>query len=194
MTVATPKFGVGASVRRVEDDAFITGKGRYTDDIAPEGLLHGHVVRSPLAFAHFSIGDLSAVRAAPGVHLVLTGADLEHLGALKTPLTAVLPELKGVTSRDIPVLARDTVRHVGDAVAFIVADSRALAMDAADLIEIDWEDLEPVVHTSDALSADAPLVWPDAGTNRAFAYHRGDKAKVDAAFVTAAHVSRLMKG
>ncbi|MCB1381411.1 MAG: xanthine dehydrogenase family protein molybdopterin-binding subunit [Notoacmeibacter sp.] len=191
MTSATPKFGVGASVRRVEDDAFITGKGRYTDDIAPDGLLHGFVVRSPLAFARFGIGDLTAARAAPGVHLVLTGAELTHLGDLKTPLTGVMPELQGVTSRDIPVLARDTVRHVGDAVAFIVADSRALAMDAADLIDIDWEDMEPAVRTGDALAADAPLVWPEAGTNRAFAYHRGDKARVDVAFASAAHVSRI---
>ncbi len=191
MTVATPKFGMGASVRRLEDQAFITGNGRYTDDITAEGMLHGFVLRSPVAFARFTIGDLEAARSAPGVHLVLTGADLTHLGALKTPLTGMLPELKGVTSRDIPVLATDTVRHVGDAVAFIVADSRALAMDAAELIEIDWDGLDPVVETGRALDEDAPLVWPEAGTNRAFTYHRGDKAKAEEAFAGAAHVSHI---
>lgn len=191
MTVATPKFGMGASVRRLEDQAFITGQGRYTDDITAEGMLHGFVLRSPAAFARFTIGDLEAARSAPGVHLVLTGADLAHLGALKTPLTGMLPELKGVTSRDIPVLATDTVRHVGDAVAFIVADSRALAMDAAELIEIDWDGLDPVVETGRALDEDAPLVWPEAGTNRAFTYHRGDKEKAEEAFAGAAHVSRV---
>ena len=76
MTVVTPKFGMGASVLRLEDQAFITGKGRYTDDIAPEGLLHGYVLRSPVAKAAFTIGSLEAARAAPGVHLVLTGEDV----------------------------------------------------------------------------------------------------------------------
>ena len=73
MTVVTPKFGMGASVLRREDQAFIKGEGRYTDDIRPEGLLHGYVLRSPVAKAGFTIGSLDAARAAPGVHLVLTG-------------------------------------------------------------------------------------------------------------------------
>ena len=82
MTVATPKFGMGASVLRLEDQAFITGKGRYTDDIAPSGVLHGYVVRSPFANARFTIASVEAAKAAPGVHLVLTGADLGHLRVL----------------------------------------------------------------------------------------------------------------
>ena len=76
MTIVTPKFGMGASVLRVEDEAFITGKGRYTDDISPAGTLHGYVLRSPVAKAKFSIGSVEAARSAPGVHLVLTGADI----------------------------------------------------------------------------------------------------------------------
>ncbi len=80
MTVVTPKFGMGASVLRLEDQAFITGKGRYTDDISPAGMLHGYVLRSPVAKASFTIASIEAAKAAPGVHLVLTGADLTHLG------------------------------------------------------------------------------------------------------------------
>ena len=84
MTAFTPKFGVGASVLRLEDQAFITGRGRYTDDIAPAGLLHGFVLRSPAAKAAFRMVSTAAAEAAAGVHLVLTGADLDHIGDLKS--------------------------------------------------------------------------------------------------------------
>ncbi|MEP1518590.1 MAG: xanthine dehydrogenase family protein molybdopterin-binding subunit, partial [Nitratireductor sp.] len=92
MTVLTPKFGMGASVLRVEDAAFITGKGRYTDDIAPEGALHGYVLRSPMANAGFTMGATDAAKAAPGVHLVLTGADVAHLNPLKSPAMQRQPD------------------------------------------------------------------------------------------------------
>ena len=124
MTVATPKFGMGASVLRVEDQAFITGKGHYTDDIAPEGLLHGYVLRSPVAKGSFRIGSLDAAKAAPGVHLVLTGVDVAALGALKSGVMQRQPDGTKAPTRDIPILCRDRVNHVGDAVAFIVADSQ----------------------------------------------------------------------
>ena len=139
MTVVTPKFGMGASVLRLEDQAFITGKGRYTDDIAPDGLLHGYVLRSPVAKARFTIGSTEAAKAAPGVHLVLTGADL---GASRRPEIGVMqkqPDGTKAPTRDIPILCRDQVNYVGDAVAFVVADSRALAQDAAELIEVDYD-------------------------------------------------------
>ena len=109
MTVVTPKFGMGASVLRREDAAFIQGQGRYTDDIQPAGVLHGYVLRSPVAKASFTIGSTEAAKAAPGVHLVLTGKDLAHLGDLKSGVMQQQPDGTKAPTRDIPVLCRDRV-------------------------------------------------------------------------------------
>ena len=189
MTVATPKFGMGASVRRLEDDAFITGRGRYTDDIAAP--LHAFVLRSPIAAGRFSVGSLDAARSAPGVALILTGVDVAHLPALKSGVMQRQPDGSRAPTRDIPILCRDEVRHVGDAVAFIVAESRLLAEDAASLIDVDWDPVDPVVATARALDRDAPLVWPELGSNRAFHYELGDRAKVDDAFRKAASIAHV---
>jgi carbon-monoxide dehydrogenase large subunit len=191
MTVVTPKFGMGASVLRLEDEAFITGRGRYTDDIQPDGLLHGYVLRSPVAKASFSIGSTQAAREAPGVHLVLTGADLEHLGDLRSGAMQKQPDGTRASTRDIPILCRDRVNYVGDAVAFVVADSRALAQDAAELIEVDYDQEDAATGTAAALEEGTPLVWPEQGSNRAFVYEMGDRAKVDAAFAKADRVTRI---
>ena len=191
MTVATPKFGMGAAVLRVEDSAFITGKGRYTDDIQPEGVLHGYVLRSPVAKAGFTLGSLDEARAAPGVRLVLTGADIGHIADLKSGVMQKQPDGTRAPTRDIPALCRDKVQCVGDAVAFVVADSRAQAQDAAELIEVDYEAEDAASGTAVALDPDTPLVWPELGSNRAFEHHTGDKAKSDAAFAEAAHVTRI---
>lgn len=191
MTVVTPKFGMGASVLRREDQAFIKGLGRYTDDIQPAGLLHGYVLRSPVAKASFTLGSTEAAKAAPGVHLVLTGADLAHLGKLKSGVMQRQPDGTKAPTRDIPVLCHDRVNYVGDAVAFVVADSRALAQDAAELIEVDYKSEDAASGTATALDEGTPLVWPELGSNRAFSYHIGDKAKTAAAFARAAHVTRI---
>ncbi|MBN9233118.1 MULTISPECIES: xanthine dehydrogenase family protein molybdopterin-binding subunit [Phyllobacteriaceae] len=191
MTAVTPKFGMGAAVRRVEDVSFITGRGRYTDDIRPDGVLHGYVLRSPAAKARFSIGSTEAAKAAPGVHLVLTGADLGHLRALRSTVMQPQPDGTRAPTRDIPILCHDQVNYVGDAVAFVVADSRALAQDAAELIEVDYDSLDAAGATATALDAGTPLVWPELGSNRAYAYHIGDKAKTDAAFARAKRVTRI---
>ena len=191
MSVMTPKFGMGASVRRKEDDAFVTGRGRYTDDIAPEGVLHGHVLRSPIASGAFRIVSVEKARRMPGVRLVLTGADLAHLGDLVSGVMPKQPDGTRAPTRDIPILCRDTVRHVGDAVAFVVADTRALAEDAAEQIEVEFEPREAAVATASALDPGTPLVWPEAGTNRAYAAELGDRVATDAAFARAAHVTRI---
>ena len=190
MTVMTPKFGMGASVLRLEDDAFIRGKGRYTDDVAPADALHGYVLRSPVAKGTFTIASVEAAREAPGVHLVLTGADLTHLGALKSGAMQKQPDGSRAETRDIPILCLDRVHHVGDAVAFVVADSRQQAQDAAELIEIDYDGEDAAAVTATALDEGTPLVWPELGSNRAFHYEMGDAAATDAAFAKAAHVSR----
>jgi carbon-monoxide dehydrogenase large subunit len=191
MTIATPKFGMGASVLRVEDNAFITGRGRYTDDIAPEGVLHGYVLRSPVANGTFRILSTEAAAAAPGVHLVLTGADLGHLKDLASVVMQKQPDGTRAPTRDIPILCRDRVRYVGDAVAFVVADTRALAQDAAELIEIDYESEDAAAETATALDAATPLVWPELGTNRALLYELGERSASDAAFARAATVTRI---
>ncbi len=191
MTVVTPKFGMGASVLRLEDEAFITGKGRYTDDIQPEGTLHGYVLRSPVAKAKITSVSTEAARQAPGVRLVLIGEDVAHLRALKSGAMQPQPDGSRAPTRDIPILCRDRVNYVGDAVAFIVADSRALAQDAADLIEIDYDSEDAVAGTAGALDADAPLVWQDLGSNKAFVNEMGDRAKTDAAFAKAKKVTRI---
>lgn len=191
MAVATPKFGMGASVLRLEDRAFITGQGRYTDDIAPEGLLHAYVLRSPVASGTFMISSVEAAKAAPGVHLVLTGAEVAHLGDLKSGAMQRQPDGTRAPTRDIPILCKDSVHYVGDAVALVVADSRALAQDAAELIEIDYDAQDAAAVTATALDEGTPLVWPELETNRAFVYHVGDKEKTKTAFDKAAKVTRI---
>lgn len=191
MNVMTPKFGMGAPVRRKEDDAFITGRGRYTDDIAPARVLHGYVLRSPIANGAFRIASTEAARAAPGVHLVLTAADLGHVGDLKSGVMQMQPDGTRAPTRDIPILCRDRVHHVGDAVAFVVADSRELAQDAAELIEVDFEPEDAAAATATALDESTPLVWPELGTNRAFLYELGDRGKAGAAFAKAERVTRI---
>ncbi|MGB3539600.1 MAG: xanthine dehydrogenase family protein molybdopterin-binding subunit [Mesorhizobium sp.] len=191
MTIVTPKFGMGASVRRVEDRAFIEGQGRYTDDIQPAGVLHGYVLRSPVAKASFAIGSVDAAQAAPGVHLVLTGEDIGHLGDLKSGAMPTQPDGTTAQTRDIPVLCRNRVNYVGDAVAFIVADNHAQAQDAAELIDVDYDAENAAADTATALDPATPLVWPDLGSNRAFSHHIGDKAKTDAAFARADRVTRV---
>lgn len=191
MTIVTPKFGMGASVLRVEDQAFITGRGRYTDDIAPPAQLHGYVLRSPFAKAGLKIGSVEAARVAPGVHLVLTGADLAHLGDLRSGVMQKQPDGTRAPTRDIPILCRDRVNYVGDAVAFVVADSRALAQDAAELIEVEYESEDAAAMTTSALEPGTPLVWPELGSNRAFTYQIGDRAKAEKAFAAAANVTRI---
>ncbi len=180
-----PKFGVGRPVRRIEDSAFLRGQGCYTDDIATEGMLFGYVLRSPVAHAEFEIGDIDQARNAPGVHLVLTGQDVAHLNGLKVRLAGTQSDGSSGALREIEVLCRDRVRYVGDAVAFVVADSREQAWDAAELIEIDYRELATNVDPAKALEDDTPLVWPENGSNRCFLYRRGNEEACNAAFETA---------
>jgi carbon-monoxide dehydrogenase large subunit len=178
------KFGFGQPLKRKEDDALVRGAGRYVADVMPDGALQAVVVRSPHTHAKFSIRDLAAVRAMKGVRLVLTATDVAHLGPMPTP--GVIP---GPTI-DIPyypVLARDVVKHVGDAVAFVVAETLAQARDAAESIAIDWEELPHVVGAMAALEPRAPRVWPDRA-NLSFETSMGDEAATRAAFAQAERV------
>ncbi|MBV9458673.1 MAG: xanthine dehydrogenase family protein molybdopterin-binding subunit, partial [Bradyrhizobium sp.] len=128
------KFGIGQSVVRKEDDALIRGKGRYTDDLAPQPAMHALVLRSPHAHAKFTI-DVSRARTLPGVALILTAAEVGDLGDLPCLFNF---EVDPFTGPPYPILAKDEVRHVGDAVAFVVADSVDHARDAIEAIEVKW--------------------------------------------------------
>lgn len=179
------KFGFGQPVRRVEDQRLTTGTGRYTDDTAVEGALHGFVLRSQYAHATFKIRDKETARGMKGVKLILTGEDVAHLGDL--PCKGLIKTVSGemVKPLPVPVLPTDTVRHVGEAVAFIVAETLEQARDAAEAIEIEWTALPSVTGIEEALDPKAHQVWPDRPGNVAFEAEQGDKAKTDAAFAKA---------
>lgn len=179
------KFGFGQPVRRVEDQRLTTGAGRYTDDTAVEGALHAFVLRSQYAHATFTIRDKDTARGMKGVKLILTGEDVAHLGDL--PCKGLIKTLSGepVTPLPVPVLPMNIVRHVGEAVAFIVAETLDQARDAAEAIEIEWESLPSVTGIEEALAPKAPQIWPDRPGNVAFEAEQGDKAKTDAAFAKA---------
>ena len=180
------KFGFGQPLKRKEDDALLRGAGRYIADVMPEGALQAVVLRSPHAHAKFSIRDLANVRAMKGVRLVLPGADVADLAPLPTPGVIPEPSCK-IDVPAYPILARDIARHVGDAVAFVVADTLEQAKDAAEAIAIDWEERPHIVGAVAALDAKAPRVWPDR-TNVSFEIAVGDAVATKAAFAGAARV------
>lgn len=183
------KFGIGQSVRRGEDDRFLTGQGQYIGDLVLSGQAHAHVLRSPHAHARIERIETSAAEALPGVVAVLTGADYRAAGHKPVPCAAKVDNIDGSPCADPPrwPLAIDVVRHVGDGVALIVAETAELARDAAELVEIDYAALPTIIGTAAAVEAGAPLVWPDVPGNVAFHWALGDMAATDRAFAAAAH-------
>ncbi len=191
------KFGIGQAVRRREDEALLRGAGRYVADHAPPGQLEAVVLRSPHAHARFQVTDLTKARRMPGVALILTGVETAKLGNL--PCLGEIPGVK-IAIPPYSVLARDEVRHVGDAVAFVVADNLALARDAAEAIAIEWNPLPHVVGAAAALAPGAPAVWPNSSRNKAsgnkpsnlaFETTLGDASATRRAFAQAAHTVSL---
>ncbi|AWN54414.1 xanthine dehydrogenase family protein molybdopterin-binding subunit [Methylobacterium sp. 17Sr1-1] len=189
MTVT--KFGLGQPLRRVEDRRLITGEGHYGDDHAPEGCLHAALLRSPHAHATFTITDIEAARSMPGVRLVLTAEDVANLGDIKCQ--APLPNSDGSQNHvaNIPLLAKGVVKHIGDAVAFVVADTVAQARDAVEAIGIDYDVRPAVVGIRGAIAGGAAAVWDEQPDNVSFDATMGDKAPVDAAFAKAAKVVKV---
>jgi carbon-monoxide dehydrogenase large subunit len=187
------KFGLSQSVRRVEDPRLLTGRGRYTDDIAMPGEAIGVVLRSPHAHAKITSLDTSAAKAVPGVLAVITGADLQAAGLGEVPCVIPLKNKDGTPRANTPrlALATDTVRHVGDPVAFIVAETAQAARDGAEAVMVDYEVLPAATDLATAWEAGQPQVWEGAASNVAFDWEAGDKAKTEAAFARAAHVTRL---
>ncbi len=185
--------GIGASVRRKEDLRFISGRGNYTDDINRPGQLYAYIRRSDQPSARIARIDTSAAKAAPGVAGVFTGADMQADGVGGLPCGWQIHSKDGspMAEPPHPVLAVGKVRHVGDPVAVVVAESREAAKDAAEKIEIEYEDLPAVASLRDAIAPGAPLVHDDVPGNICFDWHLGDKALVDAAFGRAAKVVKL---
>jgi carbon-monoxide dehydrogenase large subunit len=184
------EWAIGQSVPRFEDPRLVRGEGNYIGDMMFPGTVPGYVLRSPHAHARIRKIDVSKAKAAPGVLAVLTGEDWDNSGF------GDLPVPSGPKRRDgsplykprYRALARDRVRWVGDYVAFVVAETVNQAMDAAELIEVDYETLPSITSTADAVKPGAPLVWDDCPNNICFVHLEGDKAKTDAAFANAAHV------
>ncbi|MEM9522473.1 MAG: xanthine dehydrogenase family protein molybdopterin-binding subunit [Pseudomonadota bacterium] len=183
------KFGTSQSVRRTEDLRFLTGNGRYMDDIAPERALHGYVFRSPVAHAEISALDVSAAETAEGVALVLTADRLEAQDVtLALPASVVVNRDGSAGAAPVhPLLAKGRVRFVGEAVAMIFAETLQQAKDAAELIHFDFDEIDAHVETAaggEELHAEAP-------NNLAFDWAFGDEAATDEIIAGAAHVVRL---
>ena len=186
------KFGTAQPVR-VEDQRLLLGQGRYTDDITLPGTLYGAVLRSPHAAARITRIETAAAQAAPGVHAVYTGADLAADGIGPIPCAVPLSNRDGTARRDAlhPALAVDTVRYVGDPVAFVVADSAEAARDALELVDVTYETLPSITGLHAATTPGVPQVWPGAPRNICFDWETGDKARTDELFASAAHVTKI---
>ena len=184
------KFGIGQPVPRTEDPRFLTGRGRYVGDIRRQGIVHGIVLRSPHAHARVRAVDAAAARAAPGVLAVLTGSDAtaDKIGTIPCNVTPAAYGGAPGPAAPYPVLVRDVARHVGDPVAFILAETVEHARDAAELVVVDYEPLPSVTATGDAAKAGAPLVWGEAKDNVWFAMERGNRDATEAAFRAAARL------
>ncbi len=188
------KFALGQSVTRIEDAALVQGGGRYADDIELAGAAHACVLRSPHAHAMILSIDSAAARKAPGVLAVLTGEDAAADGLGDIPCLVPVTNIDGLPRADTPrpILARQRVRHVGDPVALVVAETLAQAQDASELIAIEYQPLPAVVETRAAAQAGAPRVWDHIAHNLCFNVGAGtDKTVVDAAIARAAHLIRL---
>ena len=185
------EFAIGQSVSRFEDPRLLKGGGRYVGDMVLPGMVFGQVLRSPHAHARIRSIDLSRARAAPGVLAILTGADWQASGWGNLPVPGGLKRRDGSVFRPpYPALVKDRVRFVGDYVAFVVAQSQHQALDAAELIAVDYEPLAACVSTAEATAKGAPRVWDECPDNVGFVQLFGDKAATDAAIARADHVVR----
>ena len=179
----------GQSLLRLEDARFLSGRGQYVDDIAIPGEAWMQVVRSPHAHATIARIDTEAARGVPGVLGVFTAADLAELGPL--PCTVPVASVAPMIAPPRPALASERARHVGDPVAFVVAETRAAARDAAELVAVDWEPLPSVVDGPAALLPGAPQLWQQAPNNLSYRFQKGDQEAVRTATASAAHVVEL---
>ncbi len=184
------EFAIGQPVPRFEDPRLVKGHGRYIADMVFPGMVYGYVLRSPHAHARIRSIDTSKARAAPGVLAVITAADYKMAGFGDLPVPGGLKRRDGAPGYRprYPALAEDRVRMIGDYVAFVVGETLYQAIDASELIEVDYEPLPAIVSTGEAIKPGAPLVWDDCPNNIGFVQVEGNKEATDAAFAKAAHV------
>ena len=185
-------FGISQPLHRREDIRFITGAGRFTDDINVPHQAYAFFVRSMHAHGILRSVVTARARSMPGVLGVYTGKDIHAAGIGPIPYLPIpgFPmDMPVDTPR--PALALDRVRYVGEQVAVVVAETLAQAVDAAEQIEVEIGDLPAVVDIERAIQPQAPVLWPLAPDNVVLSWHFGDTSKVDAAFASAAHVTRL---
>ncbi|MGL5114565.1 MAG: xanthine dehydrogenase family protein molybdopterin-binding subunit, partial [Beijerinckiaceae bacterium] len=185
------KFGLGQPVRRLEDERFITGAGRYTDDIHVEGAAHAVILRSPHACASFTITDMKAAKAIKGVLGIFTAADMKGLKGVACQAPMQTADGKKMPLPEWPLLCKGEVMHIGDAVAMVVAESAQIARDAAEAIVVDYVSRPVTTTIADAIRPGAPQVWPDAPGNIAYDQTLGNADKTNAAFAKAARVVTL---
>ena len=187
------QFGIGQSVKRIEDLRLLTGSGTYTDDVQLENESAAFVLRSPHAHAKIANIDDTLARAAPGVLLILTGDDVvsEDIGAMPCmfPVTNLDGSARGETYR--PLLAQNKVRHVGEPVAFIVAETLTQARDAAELIEVDYTILPSTTDTYRSALNGAAQLYDDIDNNVCFDWGKGQQDETEAAFAKSSHITSL---
>ena len=185
--------GIGAAVRRKEDQRFITGKGHYTDDINRPGQTHAYFLRSPHAHAKIKSIDHKAAAAMPGVLAVLTGAELaaDKIGDLICGWMIHSKDGSPMKMAPHPALAHGNANHVGDAVAVVIAETLAQAKDAAEKIKVDYEVLPAVADPAKAQGKGAPQIHEVAPKNTIYQWQLGDQKAVEAAFKAAKHVTKL---
>src|SRR5215470_7438108 len=188
-----PKSVIGDSPRRREDQRFVTGGGAYLDDLHFENLARAVFLRSPHAHALVRSIDAAAAKRAPGVLAVLTAADAkaDGLRSLRPYIEANMQTGEPFVFDEQPLLAADKVRFVGETVAMVIAETLAQALDAAELIELDYEPLPAVTHASAAAAAGAPQLSSQVPGNMCLDWHTGDAKGADLAFGRAAHVVTL---
>ncbi|MEK9645352.1 MAG: xanthine dehydrogenase family protein molybdopterin-binding subunit [Alphaproteobacteria bacterium] len=188
-----PDGAIGAPIKRREDQRFLTGEGRYVDDLNRPGQTYAWFLRSSVAHANIQKVDTSMADAAPGVVKILTGADwtADRVGGLPCGWQVIGKNETPMHEPPHPALVADKVRHVGDNIAVVIAETRDQARDAAELIDVDLEVLPAVVSMQDAVADGAPLLHDGVDNNICYDWELGDKAVVDEAFAKAAHVTTL---
>ena len=192
MSVPPMVSPIGQPLKRREDQRFLTGAGQYTDDVVMHGQTYGVFLRSPYAHARIKSINLDAARKAPGVVQIFTGADLAEAKVGGLPCGWLIHSKDGTPMKEPghPVLAQGKVRHVGDPVALVVAETQLQAKDACELIEVDYEELPAVIDITKA-DGHAGSVHDDVANNVCYDWGHGNASAVEAAFATAAHVSTL---
>ncbi len=192
MNSQASKFGTSQPIRRLEDDRFLTGQGRYVDDLAPEGALAAFVFRSPTAHAEITELDVTDARDAEGVHMVITADSLTEAGVKNQMSASLIDNQDGSKGANParPILATGRVRFVGEPIAVVIADTLAQAKDAAELIMFDYDDLDSAM----ALTPGGPAIHPEAPDNVAYDWAVGDKEATEAVFSKAAHRTKVEIG